>query len=101
MSGCEGTNPFTGMPLRPNLFNLTHYDCKYAVFAGPPLSTSYGYGLVIGIGALFSILVPVITLLDSKYGGVKQSGELFATGGRSMRSLYVSSVMTSQWVWVS
>ncbi|MCO5577806.1 hypothetical protein L7F22_031639 [Adiantum nelumboides] len=60
-----------------------------------------GYAIVLGYGAFFAILTIVISILDNRYGGAKNTSEEFNTAGRSIKTGLVAVDVVSHWTWVS
>ncbi|MCO5577813.1 hypothetical protein L7F22_031646 [Adiantum nelumboides] len=86
----------------PNLFGLHQYDNKTSFFNGLTiLSSGVGYAVVLGFGAFFAILTVVISILDNRYGGAKNTSEEFNTAGRSIKTGLVAVDVVSHWTWVS
>jgi hypothetical protein len=50
-----------------NLFNLTQYDGDCSFFGGTPaLPEALGWFIVVGLGAVFSIITSIIIWIDNK-----------------------------------
>ena len=54
----------------------------------PPLSQGYGYGIVVGFGAFFSVFITILWMIEKCYSG------------RSIKILLASSVV-SAWTWAA
>ncbi|KAF2137377.1 uncharacterized protein K452DRAFT_321803 [Aplosporella prunicola CBS 121167] len=67
----------------------------------PPLSQAYGYGIVVGLGFLFSLGMILTTWILKKYQGEEQTSEMFSTAGRTVKSGLVSSAVVSSWTWAA
>jgi hypothetical protein len=52
----------------------------------PPLSQATGYGVVVGVGALFALSMIFITKVLSKYLNEEQDSEMYSTANRSVRT---------------
>lgn len=92
-----------------------------AIQHGPPLSTSFGYGIVLGLGMAFALgmigttwalrrFVPqfllcwLASLLEltgfgSSYQNEVQTSEMFSTAGRTVKTGLVASAVVSSWTW--
>ena len=87
---------------------------------GPPLSTGFGYGIVLGLGAAFALgmigttwalrrSVPLHLLFCSvnsrltgfrfSYQNEVQTSEMFSTAGRTVKTGLVASAVVSSWTW--
>lgn len=71
----------------------------------PSVSESEGQGYLIGLGVAFSVLVPILALVDKKLDAqlnkaVITPSELFSCGGRSLRMAFSATVICAQWIWV-
>jgi hypothetical protein len=85
-----------------NLAGLTQYDGQTSFFSSPPVSFATGVALLVGLGLGFDLLVGLISALDYRYGARSaHTSDHWSTGGRSMMTTIVASVLCSQWVWVS
>jgi urea-proton symporter len=70
-----------------------------AAAPAPPLSQAVGYGIVVGVGALFALSMIFITRVLSKYLHEEQDSEMFSTANRSVRLGLISSAVVSSWTW--
>lgn len=66
----------------------------------PTLSQGVGYGVVLGLGAFFAILMNIVTILQNKFTKIKSSGaDEFTTASRNVPlGLMVVSIV-STWCW--
>jgi Na+/proline symporter len=67
----------------------------------PPLSQSVGYGVVIGVGFLFSFGMILTTFVLKRYNYELQTSEMFSTAGRTVKSGLVSAAVVSSWTWAA
>jgi len=70
----------------------------------PPLGKVYGYLVVLGFGALFSIITTFLVFIERYYGGgdnTAMTSEHFNTAGRSVKTGLTASVIVSQWTWAA
>ncbi|KAI8159059.1 putative urea active transporter 1 [Colletotrichum sp. SAR 10_70] len=67
----------------------------------PVLHQGWGYGLMIGLGFLFAVLMIVITWALKRYNYELQTSEMFTTAGRSLKSGLVASSVLSTWTWAA
>ncbi|CEP60789.1 sodium:solute symporter family protein LALA0_S01e18998g [Lachancea lanzarotensis] len=63
------------------------------------LSQGYGYGIVLGFGALFSVLMIAISWVMAKFLNQKQDSERFTTASRNVKQGLISSAVVSSWTW--
>ncbi|TLS28360.1 hypothetical protein PpBr36_00194 [Pyricularia pennisetigena] len=67
----------------------------------PPLGQAYGYGIVVGLGFLFSFLMIFLTWVLKRYNNESQTSEMFNTAGRTVKSGLVASAVVSSWTWAA
>lgn len=67
----------------------------------PPLNQGYGYGIVIGFGAFFSIFITGLWMMEKRYSGMKETSEEFSTAGRSVKIGLLASSVVSAWTWAA
>lgn len=67
----------------------------------PPLSESYGYGIVIGLGFLFAFGMILTTYVLKRYQNEVQTSEMFSTAGRVVKTGLVASAVVSSWTWAA
>ena len=66
----------------------------------PPLSQGWGYGVVVGIGILFAIIMFGITHLLRRYAHEDSSNfETYSTAGRSVGVGLTATAVVSSWAW--
>lgn len=81
-------------------------DSKYAgassFFDGAPLGVGYGYLVVLGFGALFSVITTVLVAIEKYFGtNPVMTSEHFNTAGRTVKTGLTASVIVSQWTWAA
>ncbi|KAJ0159797.1 putative urea active transporter 1 [Colletotrichum tanaceti] len=67
----------------------------------PVLNQGWGYGLMIGLGLLFAVIMIIITWALKRYNYELQTSEMFTTAGRSLKSGLVASSVLSTWTWAA
>src|ERR1700710_3149930 len=67
----------------------------------PPLSTAWGYGIILGIGSLFALGMILVTWVLKRYNNELQTSEMFSTAGRTVKSGLVASAVVSSWTWAA
>ncbi|CAN8100734.1 unnamed protein product [Discula destructiva] len=65
------------------------------------LDQSVGYGIVIGLGALFALGMILVTFILRRYNSELQTSEMFTTAGRTVKSGLVGSAVVSSWTWAA
>ncbi|KAL4793132.1 hypothetical protein BDV19DRAFT_380416 [Aspergillus venezuelensis] len=63
----------------------------------PVFSEGVGYGIVIGLGGLFAILISLTAYAVKKYMAEVQNSEMYLTAKRSVRSGLIASSVVSSW----
>lgn len=71
------------------------------VSVAPPLSVAWGYGIILGLGALFALGMVLITWVLKRYNNELQTSEMFSTAGRTVKSGLVASAVVSSWTWAA
>lgn len=66
-----------------------------------PLSTAWGYGIILGLGALFALGMVLVTWILKRYNNELQTSEMFSTAGRTVKSGLVASAVVSSWTWAA
>ncbi|KAL3944058.1 MAG: hypothetical protein SGBAC_001886 [Bacillariaceae sp.] len=82
---------------------FSQYEDSESFFGGDaPLPQVVGWAVVVGFGALFSVITTIIVIISQKYGGVgHMTSEHFNTAGRSIKTGLTASVIISQWTWAA
>ncbi|RHZ45366.1 hypothetical protein Glove_680g54 [Diversispora epigaea] len=65
------------------------------------LSQGVGWGVVLGFGAFFAILMSLLTLAQKRYLQEYQTSEMFMTAHRSVKTGLVASAVVSSWTWAA
>jgi len=66
-----------------------------------PLSKSFGYGIILGLGFAFALGMIGTTWALKRYHGELQTSEAFSTAGRSVKSGLVAAAVVSSWTWAA
>ncbi|OGE51832.1 hypothetical protein PENARI_c012G10712 [Penicillium arizonense] len=66
-----------------------------------PLSKAFGYGIILGLGFAFALLMIFITWALKRYQHEVQTSEMFSTAGRSVKSGLVAAAVVSSWTWAA
>ncbi|KAF8249796.1 Na+/solute symporter [Wilcoxina mikolae CBS 423.85] len=72
-----------------------------SVHQPPPLSQSFGYGIVLGLGAAFALGMIGTTWALKRYQNEVQTSEMFSTAGRTVKTGLVASAVVSSWTWAA
>lgn len=65
----------------------------------PPLSQGTGYGVVVGLGIAFAIIMISLTFFLRRYQKEIVTSEEFNTAGRSVSKGLIASAVVSSWTW--
>ncbi|KAG0746223.1 hypothetical protein G6F57_004031 [Rhizopus arrhizus] len=65
------------------------------------LSQGVGYGVVLGFGALFALIMTSITFLCQRYLKEVQTSEMYMTAQRTVKTGLVASAIVSSWTWAA
>lgn len=68
---------------------------------GDVLDESWGWFIVVGLGAVFAIVITVETKIEEKYLGVSQTSEWFNTAGRVIKTGLTAAAIVSAWTWAA
>lgn len=63
----------------------------------PPFGQGTGYGLVIGLGALFAVGMTAVSWGLSRFGNEIQDSEMFMTAKHSVKTGLTASAVVSSW----
>lgn len=63
----------------------------------PFFSQGVGYGLILGVGAVFAIGMSLISYLLSRFMAEKQTSEMFLTAHHSVKTGLTASAVVSSW----
>eukprot|EP00980_Cylindrotheca_fusiformis_P014906 scaffold4062_cov137-Cylindrotheca_fusiformis.AAC.12 len=79
------------------------YEGQDSFFGGkPPLPESVGWAVVVGFGALFSVITTIIVMAQRYFGEKGEiTSEHFNTAGRMIKTGLTASVIVSQWTWAA
>lgn len=68
---------------------------------GEVLDESWGWFVVVGLGAVFAIVITVETKIEERYLGVSQTSEWFNTAGRVIKTGLTAAAIVSAWTWAA
>ena len=68
---------------------------------GEALPEWIGWAIVVGLGAVFAIIITVEVKIEEKYLGVSQTSEMFNTAGRTIKTGLTAAAIVSAWTWAA
>ncbi len=68
---------------------------------GEVLDESWGWFIVVGLGAVFAIVISIETKIEERYLGVSQTSEWFNTAGRVIKTGLTAAAIVSAWTWAA
>lgn len=68
---------------------------------GEVLDESVGWFIVVGLGAVFAVVISLEIKVEEKYLGVKQTSEWFNTAGRVIKTGLTAAAIVSAWTWAA
>ena len=68
---------------------------------GDVLDEGWGWFIVVGLGAVFAVVITVETKIEEKYLGVSQTSEWFNTAGRVIKTGLTAAAIVSAWTWAA
>ncbi|ABK77091.1 urea active transporter [Cenarchaeum symbiosum A] len=68
---------------------------------GDVLDEGWGWFIVVGLGAVFAVVITAEIKLEEKYLGVKTSSEWFNTAGRVIKTGLTAAAIVSAWTWAA
>ncbi len=68
---------------------------------GEALPEWIGWAIVVGLGAVFAVIITVEVKIEEKYLGVNQTSEMFNTAGRTIKTGLTAAAIVSAWTWAA
>ncbi len=68
---------------------------------GEALPEWIGYAIVVGLGAVFAIIITIEVKIEEKYLGVNLTSEMFNTAGRTIKTGLTAAAIVSAWTWAA
>ncbi len=68
---------------------------------GEALPEWIGWAIVVGLGAVFAVIISVEVKIEEKYLGVNQTSEMFNTAGRTIKTGLTAAAIVSAWTWAA
>ena len=60
-----------------------------------------GWAIVVGLGAVFAVIITIEVKIEEKYLGVHQTSEMFNTAGRVIKTGLTAAAIVSAWTWAA
>jgi len=68
---------------------------------GEALPEWIGWAIVVGLGAVFAVIISIEVKIEEKYLGVNQTSEMFNTAGRTIKTGLTAAAIVSAWTWAA
>lgn len=68
---------------------------------GKALPEQVGWFIVVGLGAIFAVVISLEIKLEEKYLGVRETSEWFNTAGRTIKTGLTAAAIVSAWTWAA
>ncbi|HKU50332.1 MAG TPA: sodium:solute symporter family protein [Nitrososphaera sp.] len=68
---------------------------------GAVLDESVGWFIVVGLGAVFAVVISLEIKIEEKYLGVTKTSEWFNTAGRVIKTGLTAAAIVSAWTWAA
>ncbi len=68
---------------------------------GEALPEWIGWAIVVGLGAVFAIIITIEVKIEEKYLGLVQTSEMFNTAGRTIKTGLTAAAIVSAWTWAA
>jgi SSS family transporter len=68
---------------------------------GEALPEWIGWAVVVGLGAVFAVIISVEVKIEERYLGVNQTSEMFNTAGRTIKTGLTAAAIVSAWTWAA
>jgi SSS family transporter len=68
---------------------------------GEALPEWIGWAIVVGLGAVFAVIISLEVKIEEKYLGVNQTSEMFNTAGRTIKTGLTAAAIVSAWTWAA
>lgn len=68
---------------------------------GEALPEWIGWAIVVGLGAVFAVIISAEVKIEEKYLGVNQTSEMFNTAGRTIKTGLTAAAIVSAWTWAA
>ena len=68
---------------------------------GEALPEWIGWAIVVGLGAVFAVIITIEVKIEEKYLGLNQTSEMFNTAGRTIKTGLTAAAIVSAWTWAA
>lgn len=68
---------------------------------GEALPEWIGWAIVVGLGAVFAVIISIEVKIEERYLGVNQTSEMFNTAGRTIKTGLTAAAIVSAWTWAA
>ena len=68
---------------------------------GEVLPEWIGWAVVVGLGAVFAVIITLEVKIEERYLGVNQTSEMFNTAGRTIKTGLTAAAIVSAWTWAA
>ena len=68
---------------------------------GEVLDESWGWFIVVGLGAVFAVVISLEIKIEERYLGVTKTSEWFNTAGRVIKTGLTAAAIVSAWTWAA
>lgn len=68
---------------------------------GEALPEWIGWAIVVGLGAVFAVIITIEVKIEEKYLGLTQTSEMFNTAGRTIKTGLTAAAIVSAWTWAA
>ncbi len=83
----------------PNVFAAGAISEGFEI--GEALPEWIGWAIVVGLGAVFAIIITIEVKIEEKYLGLTQTSEMFNTAGRTIKTGLTAAAIVSAWTWAA
>ena len=83
----------------PNVFAAGAISEGFAI--GEALPEWIGWAIVVGLGAVFAVIITIEVKIEEKYLGLNQTSEMFNTAGRTIKTGLTAAAIVSAWTWAA
>jgi SSS family transporter len=68
---------------------------------GKALPEWVGWAIVVGLGAVFAVIITLEVKIEERYLGLHQTSEMFNTAGRTIKTGLTAAAIVSAWTWAA
>lgn len=97
LSACISPNGWYA--IIPEVFAAGEISSGFEI--GKALPEQVGWFIVVGLGAIFAVVISIEIKLEEKFLGVKETSEWFNTAGRTIKTGLTAAAIVSAWTWAA